>query len=92
MDGGQVRITDNQKSYKNQLPASVAKLGYEETKETCDQMHADVLLCSQLQNEEQGSTLEQKVNEPIRKRKQKMLCNRDAYSLHSIKVMMMTLL
>ena len=36
------------------------------TKETFDQMHADVLHCRQLLNIEQGSTLEQRVDEVIR--------------------------
>ena len=41
------------------------------TKETFDQMHADALHCRQLLNIEQGSTLEQRVDEVIRGWEQK---------------------
>ena len=56
--------------------ASVANRGYDETKKACDQIHADTLLYSQLQNEEQDNTLEQRVDEIVRKREQKTKANK----------------
>ena len=43
-----------------------------ETQEASDQIHTDALHCSQLQNEEQGKTLEQRVDKVIRRREQKI--------------------
>ena len=52
----------SQEPTSNDYQGSVANQGYEETKKACDQICTDMLLCSQLQNEEQGNTLEQRVN------------------------------
>ena len=55
----------------NDYWAPVTNLKYRETKETFDQMHANVLHCRQLLNIEQGSTLEQRLDGVIRGWKQK---------------------
>ena len=77
------KLEISQEPPSNDYQASVANQGYEETKEACDQIWADALLCSQLQNEEQGNTLEQSVNEIIRNREQRTLHKRGVYSSHS---------
>ena len=55
----------------NDYWAPVTNQEYKETKETFDQMHADALHCRQLQNIEQGDTLEQRIDEVIRDWEQK---------------------
>ena len=55
----------------NDYWAPVTNQEYRETKETFDQMCADALHCRQLQNIEQGNTLEQRVDEIIRGWEQK---------------------
>ena len=69
----------SQEPTSNDYPSSVANQGYVETKEVCGQICAYALLCSQLQNEELGNTLEQRVDEIIRKREKRTLCNSSVY-------------
>ena len=56
--------------------AFVANQENRETKEASDQIHADALHCYQLQNEEQGKILKQKVDEVIRRKEQKVKANK----------------
>ena len=71
---GQVEISKNQPP--NYYWVSVANQENRETKEASDEIHADVVHCSQLQIKGWGSRLEQRVDEVIRRREQKTKANK----------------